>query len=989
MASYPAPTQNIEFFNPAFFTVDETALTIGEANKIYFKKSGGIITGSVSMPSLTLNGVNVENKLLEIDTVNAKLTDISYNNNVTYILNDLSVNGILKLPNLTNAGSEILNNKQKTTKISYDAGTSITTIGDTLKVPSTLIVGSNNYNVNDQFYKLTGISRDTNTPSLTITDSVQINGVLNLPNNGNVDVVLSNFDTILVNMEYVQETYKLIIDSNVNVNRDMVIDGSLNVTGNFELGTIVDVEQKIIDVSNIVTTHENKLTNISYNTGTTQIDGDLDIGLASTSNSNVDINGNLKIFQKIGTPPSTSGGSLTLVHDNVEGQSSIVFQHKRDTTDYGYIVYKDHVGTGTGQKSLLELGVQNNGIESPLLIDCISLMPSGYVGINTREPKKMLDVNGDMICNGNFELNSISDVEQKIIDVSNTVTSNKTKLTNLSFNSGTNVTEIDGSLNVTGNFQLNSISDVEQKIIDVSNTVTSNKTKLTNLSFNTGTNVTEIDGSVNITYLTLGNISNVEAKIIDISNNSSGGGIPSISYDSLTQTTTFDGSFIIVPSDCSFELGPLIPNLYSYIISLNSRTSWLVNTGQGLKIINNTIIEENLGSRTSQLSIRPKDDIQDVVQEIYSKNGTAELKIGDDNGTTLTFNNILKSENGNATFYGYNGVSEKKFMEYNSTDSDVYIGDQNNNTTILGKLKIQNVLFEKRNYYTNDGNGISVRAPINPSLGGSIFDVRSAGYAARLYVGNEITSPVWNNFYFGPTQFLAFGEEGNPVNYQSKLGVSGEIICKELLVNGDIDCSGIQCDEIRVNSIPINSFTNFRIAVNAIGDWGNGEHLRVTSVLLVPSYSHNEQFEAIDSSNSFICKSGYYGTYEITCDVIFKNLSVYRLNPCIGIAINDDINLPGSSPISPYWNLRPHYQTPFSVQYVRMGEGKVCNLSCKRIYNFTNVTPIEEVSINTYVERGGDTTSPYFNEVLTTSDYAMFDASIQFKYLGNFDNIQN
>ena len=190
MSSYPPPSQNIDFFNPAFFTVDETALTLGEANKLYFKKSGGIITGSVSMPSLTLNGINVENKLLDINVNSNKLTDISYNNSVTYILHDLSVNGNLKLPNLTNAGSEILTNKQKTTKISYDAGTSITTIGDTLKVPSTLIVGNKNYNANDEFYKLTGVTRGL-TPLITISDSVDIDGILNLPNNMNVDLILS------------------------------------------------------------------------------------------------------------------------------------------------------------------------------------------------------------------------------------------------------------------------------------------------------------------------------------------------------------------------------------------------------------------------------------------------------------------------------------------------------------------------------------------------------------------------------------------------------------------------------------------------------------------------------------------------------------------------------------------------------------------------------------------------------------------------------
>ena len=185
MTSYPPPSEKLPHFNPIVFTVDETPLTLADANKLYFKKSGGIITGAVSMPSLTLNGTNVENKLLDINTNSNKLTDISYNSNVTYILHDLSVNGTLKLPNLPNAGTDILSNKQKSTKISYDAGTSVTTIADTLKASSTLIVGSQNYNASDEFSKLKNISR--NASLLTIQDNIILTGVLDLPSFGDVD----------------------------------------------------------------------------------------------------------------------------------------------------------------------------------------------------------------------------------------------------------------------------------------------------------------------------------------------------------------------------------------------------------------------------------------------------------------------------------------------------------------------------------------------------------------------------------------------------------------------------------------------------------------------------------------------------------------------------------------------------------------------------------------------------------------------------------
>ena len=154
MASYPAPTENLPFFNPAVFTVEDTPLSLADANKLYFEKSGGIVTGPVAMPSLTLNGQDVGTKLTEIDENNGKTTDLNYSNKTTSILNDLSVNAIFNLPSLLNVGQTVLENKQKITKITYDSGTSVTTIADTLKAGSTLIVGSHNYNAGDEFQNL-------------------------------------------------------------------------------------------------------------------------------------------------------------------------------------------------------------------------------------------------------------------------------------------------------------------------------------------------------------------------------------------------------------------------------------------------------------------------------------------------------------------------------------------------------------------------------------------------------------------------------------------------------------------------------------------------------------------------------------------------------------------------------------------------------------------------------------------------------------------
>jgi len=964
MASYAPPTAILPFFNPAVFETDETALTLGEANKIYFKRSGGIITGPVSAPSLTLNGTNVETKLLEIDANSNKLTDISYNNNTTSILNDLSINGILKLPNLPNVGNDISSNKQKTTKISYDANTSVTTIADTLKAGSTLIVGSQNYNASDEFYKLIGVSRGA-TPLLTITDAVDLNGILNLPNHGNIDTVLSNFDEILVNMTYTSGPSNLLnISSNVKIPQ------------NLELGTITDVEQKILDVSNSITPY------ISYDSVNDKIVVEKDVDLSTNdltcnfmrpiaggryglshnwnesyllfrngghtidafnsaddtgrtlflnfyarsnviigshlTNSTTTINGDLKITETTGTAPTASGGSLTLSHGNNSGTSSIVFKNSNDLTetDFGYISYQDDYLNATIHRGLLEIGIQNDPVGSGQ-IDNIALMPSGFVGINTRTPQTMLDVNGDTKISGNLELGTITDVEQKIIDISNNA-----------------------------------------------------------------------------------------------------GGVPSITYDAVTETTTFDGSSVVMP----------------------------------------------------QLTIRPEVDLQDAVQEIYSKNGTATLKLGDDNGTTKTFSNILKSENGNATFYG-NNSGETKFMEYNSTDDKIniskdmdlggnilyidnlyiqettgtpptgqkgsltlthddaggtssivfrsardsgvdhgyisYQDDYDGSTTLDrslleigckndsgtntidniaimpsgfvgintrtpeymldisgGDMRIHGVLLEQRPFEPY-GYGICLRTLLNPpDTSGGIFEVRSTNGNCRLFCGQTITSSAKNPFFFGYNG--SDGQEALSSKYTGKLDLDGSV----------------DCTEIKVNNIPINSFTSFKLGTNYNNsvDWGQG--IKMSFNNLTSDSTHSQLFTEYYNPPPFVIPTfeftcNFLGTYEIYADVIYRNESGARHNPCIGIDIDNDISTTTSGLIAPNWSYTPFSETPFSVQYVRMGEGRVASLHAKRTHTFTSTS--EKVSILQFIETSGGTD---FTDL--ASGFIILVATLKFKYIGNF-----
>lgn len=194
-----------------------------------------------------------------------------------------------------------------------------------------------------------------------------------------------------------------------------------------------------------------------------------------------------------------------------------------------------------------------------------------------------------------------------------------------------------------------------------------------------------------------------------------------------------------------------------------------------------------------------------------------------------------------------------------------------------------------------------------------------------------------------------------------------------LYVNGEIDCN-----EIKVNSIPINSFTNLCYGNNfAIGNWGRGNRVRLVTSPTLPTKSNSTQLYI--SGQQFVCSQ--LGTYEITSNIIFRNLSTFRQNPYIGIAINNDTNNTTTTTYtSPKWDLKLYSQTPFAVNYARLVEGTVCNLTAKRIYHFNNST--DYVSINTYIENVngdefGDSTPSYIN----------LSACIEFKYIGNFDNI--
>jgi len=110
---------------------------------------------------------------------------------------------------------------------------------------------------------------------------------------------------------------------------------------------------------------------------------------------NINANGPVTITETNGTPQSKNGGTITLKHENVGGHSSIVFQSKYNrTSDYAYINYQDDRKNETKERSVLTIGVGNDGRNHHQ--DSINLQSTGGVGIGTNEPTQALDVVGNV-----------------------------------------------------------------------------------------------------------------------------------------------------------------------------------------------------------------------------------------------------------------------------------------------------------------------------------------------------------------------------------------------------------------------------------------------------------------------------------------------------------------------------------------------------------------------------------------------------------------
>ena len=124
--------------------------------------------------------------------------------------------------------------------------------------------------------------------------------------------------------------------------------------------------------------------------------------LMTVAPTGITTNVSMRIYEEVGTGSIIGGidtmgpssGSLVIQHNNPGGASSIVFPSRTNSTDYGYIRYRDNVDNVGGgiESSRLEIGAENDGTASG---DCLILNKNGaYVGIGTTGPQYNLDVTG-------------------------------------------------------------------------------------------------------------------------------------------------------------------------------------------------------------------------------------------------------------------------------------------------------------------------------------------------------------------------------------------------------------------------------------------------------------------------------------------------------------------------------------------------------------------------------------------------------------------
>ena len=278
-AAYAPPTEDLPIFNPAVFFVDETGITLGEADARYLKLSGGILTGNLATPSITLNGSNLETDITNLEN---KTQDLTFSGNTSTFDGNIEATGniyvsgnnkfigvdngtsSIKIQNHANhADFEVINpdnaihfksggvelfELKNTETLFYKplkANTSVD-IGDgttrfntiyasTINLPTISDVASqittNTSNITTLQTKTTQLSYDSGTTTTTFGGStLDVNSTLALPLHANVDSTLTtiegNITTLQSDVEPIQSWTYDNVNNITNANNRLYINGN-------------------------------------------------------------------------------------------------------------------------------------------------------------------------------------------------------------------------------------------------------------------------------------------------------------------------------------------------------------------------------------------------------------------------------------------------------------------------------------------------------------------------------------------------------------------------------------------------------------------------------------------------------------------------------------------------------------------------------------------------------------------------------------------
>jgi hypothetical protein len=113
---------------------------------------------------------------------------------------------------------------------------------------------------------------------------------------------------------------------------------------------------------------------VTVNGPTLNVLGKATFGATTTSSYQLDVSGQMRIYEPVGTVASDTSGSLILEHANARGTSSIMFKGPNSVTkDYAYVQYEDNVAPVT----VFRWDLSSNSPSPPFFTDASAIFSRG------------------------------------------------------------------------------------------------------------------------------------------------------------------------------------------------------------------------------------------------------------------------------------------------------------------------------------------------------------------------------------------------------------------------------------------------------------------------------------------------------------------------------------------------------------------------------------------------------------------------------------